>query len=100
MTGTANGQAVNQQTTTDANGQYTFSNLQPGTYNVTQTQPAGFQDSNETVGTAGGTAAAGEGADAINNVPLNTADSTGNNFGEVRVFSKRLFMSSTTNTTR
>lgn len=99
LTGTANGVAVNQQTTTDANGLYTFSNLQPGTYNVTQTQPAGFSDGTESAGTTGGTASTTAGADAINSVPLNTTDSTANNFGETRVFSKRLFMSSTTGTT-
>ncbi len=100
LTGSANGQAVNRQATTDANGQYTFADLQPGTYNVSQTQPSGFTDSSETAGSTGGTASTTPGTDTINGVPLNTADSTGNNFGETRVFSKRLFMSSTTANTQ
>ena len=100
LTGTANGQAVNKQTTTDANGEYTFADLQPGTYNVTQTQPTGFTDGRESAGTTGGTPSTAAGTDTINGVPLNTADSTGNNFGETRIFSKRLFMSSTTANTQ
>lgn len=100
LTGTANGQAVSKQTTTDANGLYTFADLQPGTYNVSQTQPTGFTDGSETAGTTGGTASTTQGTDTINGVPLSAADSTGNNFGETRVFSKRLFMSSTTANTQ
>ena len=100
LTGSANGQAVNRQATTDANGLYTFADLQPGTYNVSQTQPAGFTDGSESAGTTGGTPSTTQGADTINGVQLAAADSTGNNFGETRVFSKRLFMSSTTANTR
>ena len=100
LTGTANGQAVSKQATTDANGLYTFADLQPGTYNVSQTQPAGFTDGSESAGTTGGTPSTTQGTDTINGVPLAAADSTGNNFGETRVFSKRLFMSSTTANTQ
>ncbi|MCC6511983.1 MAG: DUF11 domain-containing protein [Pirellulaceae bacterium] len=100
LTGTANGQAVSLQTTTDATGLYTFSNLQPGTYNVSQTQPEGLGDGQETVGTTGGTAPNTTNSNTINSVPLAGADSTTNNFGEVRRFSKRLFMSSTDANTR
>ena len=38
------GNPVSITTTTDANGVYTFSNLQAGEYTVTQTQPEGFTD--------------------------------------------------------
>ncbi|HBH54383.1 MAG TPA: hypothetical protein DDY91_21060, partial [Planctomycetaceae bacterium] len=41
--------------TTDANGAYSFGNLRPGSYQITQTQPAGYLDGQETVGSAGGT---------------------------------------------
>ncbi len=100
LTGTsAAGAAVNLTATSDATGLYTFNNVAPGTYNVSQTQPTGYQDANETAGTTGGTAPNTAGSNVINSIPLTTADSTLNNFGEARVFSKRLFMSSTTNTT-
>ncbi|HZZ73143.1 MAG TPA: SdrD B-like domain-containing protein [Pirellulales bacterium] len=42
-------------TTTDANGNYTFSNLAPGVYHVREIQPAGYLDEADMVGTAGGT---------------------------------------------
>ncbi len=65
------GNAVNQTTvtadgTTDANGDglinaldrgfYQFKNLRPGTYTITETtQPAGYADGQETIGSQGGT---------------------------------------------
>lgn len=45
---------VLQSTTTNANGEYRFDNLAPGTYGVFEHQPAGYFDSGERVGTAGG----------------------------------------------
>src|SRR2546430_6622112 len=51
------GAAVNLTTTTNAAGQYTFSNLRPSSaagYTIAQTQPAGFLDGRDTVGTPGG----------------------------------------------
>lgn len=60
LTGTdVQNNAVNQSTTTDANGDYLFANLVPGTYTLTQTQPEGFSDGASNVGTGttnGGTA--------------------------------------------
>ncbi len=45
LTGTDSlGNAVTASATTDANGNYMFSNLPQGTYTVTQTQPPGFRD--------------------------------------------------------
>src|SRR5690606_30239163 len=41
-------------TTTDANGEYRFANLAPGTYGVEEIQPDGFFDGGQFVGTAGG----------------------------------------------
>jgi protocatechuate 3,4-dioxygenase beta subunit len=43
-------------TATDANGEYEFTGLRPGTYTVRERQPAGYYDGGERVGTAGGTA--------------------------------------------
>ena len=55
LTGTGNnGTVVAETTTTDAAGDYWFEDLPPGTYTVTETQPAGFGDGSETAGTNGG----------------------------------------------
>ncbi|MCI0704876.1 MAG: hypothetical protein L0241_27775 [Planctomycetia bacterium] len=43
---TAQGEMVEMTTTTDANGFYIFEGLQPGTYNLTQEQPASYTDPN------------------------------------------------------
>ncbi|WP_369820626.1 beta strand repeat-containing protein, partial [Pelomonas sp. Root1217] len=43
LTGTdANGNAVSVVTSTDANGDYVFNNVAPGTYTVSQARPAGY----------------------------------------------------------
>lgn len=55
LTGIDNtGAEVNQTTTTGPNGCYEFTNLRPGTYDIAETQPAGYGDGDESVGTAGG----------------------------------------------
>jgi streptogramin lyase len=48
------GNAVSMATTTDSDGAYIFANLQPGNYSITETQPAGYNQGIDTVGTAGG----------------------------------------------
>ncbi len=50
------GQAINRTTTTGANGAYSFADLRPGTYRLTETQPKGYVDGTDKVGTANGTA--------------------------------------------
>ncbi len=42
-------------TTTNADGEYSFTGLRPGTYTVREHQPAGYFDGGERIGTAGGT---------------------------------------------
>ncbi len=42
------------QTATDANGEYLFANLMPGTYGVEEIQPNGYYQGRTLVGTAGG----------------------------------------------
>ncbi len=46
------------QTTTDAQGRYSFDNLRPGTYGVEQIQPEGYFQGQTHPGSAGGTLAA------------------------------------------
>ncbi|MEN6458982.1 MAG: SdrD B-like domain-containing protein [Thermoguttaceae bacterium] len=48
------GNAVSLTTVTDDDGAYSFTNLRPGTYTITETQPAGFIDGVDTIGSQGG----------------------------------------------
>jgi hypothetical protein len=48
------GNAVSLTTTTDEDGAYAFGNLRPGTYTITETQPAGYADGADTIGSQGG----------------------------------------------
>ena len=70
------GNPVTATTTTDANGDYVFEDLRPGTYTVTETQPVGYGDGGETAGSTGGddtvddvisAIVLGAGVDSINN---------------------------------
>jgi hypothetical protein len=51
------GNTVNLSQTTDADGAYLFLNLRPGNYYITETQPAGYLQGIDSVGTAGGSLA-------------------------------------------
>jgi uncharacterized repeat protein (TIGR01451 family) len=87
------GSTVSLQATTDSNGQYTFSNLLPGTYSLQQTQPNGLQDGNASVGTGAGGVA---GSNQITTITVNGGTVSVNyNFGEFRALSKRRFLAST-----
>ncbi len=78
------GQTVNLSTSTDAQGFYQFVHLRPGTYTVTETQPAAFLDGKDTAGTTGGSVS----NDQISGIPLLAGQhSQNNNFGEVRAAS-------------
>ena len=57
------------QTTTNAQGEYEFTNLRPGTYTIVELQPAGLLDGDEHVGSVGG---AVTGNDKIGNIVLGT----------------------------
>ncbi|WP_174246123.1 SdrD B-like domain-containing protein, partial [Pseudaquabacterium pictum] len=85
LTGTDDlGNPVTATATTDANGFYQFTNLRPGTYNVAETQPAGYLDGKDTIGTTGGTA----GNDLLSGITLVAgANSVENNFGEIKASS-------------
>lgn len=72
---------VSKTTTTDvANGEYKFTNLRPGSYSLTETQPAGYDDGNDVIGTPGGTTS----NDQFTNIQLPAGyDGVNNDFGEI-----------------
>ncbi|NLS95882.1 MAG: hypothetical protein GXX96_27415 [Planctomycetaceae bacterium] len=59
-------------TTTNAAGRYEFTNLRPGTYTVTESQPEGYFDSCDLIGSAGGSRQA---PDSITGITLITGTS-------------------------
>lgn len=74
------GQSINVTTITGPGGGYGFVNLRPGTYSVTETQPAAYLDGKVTPGSTGGVA----GANQISAIALGAGiGSAANNFGEV-----------------
>ncbi|MFN0010038.1 MAG: SdrD B-like domain-containing protein [Phycisphaerales bacterium] len=81
LTGTDEaGRAVDLTTTSDSNGAYIFDGLRPGTYTLTETQPAGTQDGPDAAGTFGGTV----GNDVISGIVIpGGSDGVGYDFGEV-----------------
>jgi protocatechuate 3,4-dioxygenase beta subunit len=67
--------------TTDAEGNYRFSNLEPATYGVEEVQPGGYLDGKDMVGTAGGAVSAN---DRITGAKLHPGENaTGYDFAEV-----------------
>jgi protocatechuate 3,4-dioxygenase beta subunit len=70
---------------TDANGYYCFEKLAPGTYEVCEIQPAGFEDYQENVGTVrGATVGSSTQNDKIRGIKLGSEDvGLQYNFGEV-----------------
>lgn len=46
--------AISQSLNTDENGAYAFKSLRPGTYQIDETDPAGYLDGKDTIGTPGG----------------------------------------------
>ena len=48
------GNTVTQTVLTDDDGNYSFTNLRPGTYQLFETQPESYEDSGETIGTVNG----------------------------------------------
>ena len=79
----ANGNLTGATTTTDANGYYEFTDLEPGTYGVVETQPDGYFDGLDTAGSAGGTAQ--NPGDTITGAVIGSNESgTDYNFGELR----------------
>jgi len=78
----ANGLPTGATTTTDASGFYRFNGLRPGTYGVSEVQPAGYYDGLDTAGTASGTAH--NPGDLITGAILTSGlDALNYNFGEL-----------------
>ncbi|MFW2383844.1 MAG: SdrD B-like domain-containing protein, partial [Acidimicrobiales bacterium] len=76
-----NGSPVNLSTTTDASGDYSFTSLDGGVYTITETQPAGFLDGIDSLGSAGGDGSVNDVAGSIN-LPVN-GNGFAYDFGEV-----------------
>lgn len=81
LTGTDDlGNQVVLTAVTDANGNYTFAGLRAGTYTITESQPVGYFDAEDTVGTLGGVL----GQDRVANIQVIAGQhGFGYNFGEV-----------------
>jgi cyclophilin family peptidyl-prolyl cis-trans isomerase len=87
LTGTnSTGNSVSLQTTTAANGSYTFTGLAPGNYSITETQPTGSRngvpivDGKDTIGSQGGTIPEN---DKFSITLAEGTVGTNNNFGEL-----------------
>ena len=74
-------QSIETVLVTDASGQYLFDNLRPGSYTITEAQPAGYFSGKNSIGTQGGTVGPN---DTLTNIVLTPAiHGTGNNFAEL-----------------
>jgi cyclophilin family peptidyl-prolyl cis-trans isomerase len=98
LSGSTNqGTPVSLNTVTDANGQYIFFQVQPGTYSLTRTSIGSLVDGQSTVGNLGGSV----GPDTITGITVAQGQAgVGYNFGvlgvSTAVISARLWLSSTT----
>ena len=87
LTGTNDlGQTVTLTTTTDANGNYMFTDLRQGIYTLTETEPVGYVTTKNTVGLDDGTKDGTLSGDSIKSIALSWSDdATGYNFGDYKV---------------
>jgi uncharacterized repeat protein (TIGR01451 family) len=84
LTGTdmfGNAVTIPAASTAATSGNYSFPNLLPGSYLLTETQPANFADGSDTAGTSGGNVSTNDQIAAI--ALASNAASTGNDFGEL-----------------
>src|SRR5205807_1011143 len=73
---------LTQQTAVD--GAYFFSNLRPGTYTITETQPSGYLDGKDTIGSQGGVTS----NDHFSSIALQQGvNGVNNDFGELPLVS-------------
>ncbi len=84
LTGTDDlGNPVSTPATTSSTGAYSFGNLRPGTYSVSETQPAGYSTTGNTVGSLNGSLATPK-TDLIATIPVTSgANGVNYNFGEL-----------------
>jgi hypothetical protein len=68
------GNAVSMTVYTDANGNYTFNGLRPGTYSVSKVTPDGLNDRAPHAGTVNGNPDGSEGVSSIMNITLAAGD--------------------------
>ncbi|MBI3822764.1 MAG: carboxypeptidase regulatory-like domain-containing protein [Planctomycetes bacterium] len=81
LTGFSDKGPVNLSMLTNAAGEYKFSDLRPGTYALNETQPAGYADGKDAIGTPGGTS----GNDVFSAIQLPAGfDGVNNDFGEIK----------------
>ncbi len=83
LTGTDDtGTPINRVETTDSDGAYYFDALRPGNYTITETQPLGYDDGIDSIGTAGGTLIAN---DTVAEIELGAyVEGENYNFAEIR----------------
>ncbi|HVS70368.1 MAG TPA: SdrD B-like domain-containing protein [Phycisphaerae bacterium] len=75
------GNQISKTTYTDSHGSYSFKNLIAGNYTLSESQPSGYTDGKDSLGSLGGTL----GNDIISNITLPPcADGSCYNFGEVK----------------
>lgn len=74
------------ETKSDGTGYYVFSNLYRGTYRIVETQPSGWIDGKESLGSVNGVATGTVGADRFDNIVI-LGGQTGANydFGEIKL---------------
>ena len=78
------GNAISLNTLSNAAGSYSFTDLRPGTYTLSETQPQGFLDGKDSIGSSGGTV----GDDLISTINLSQdSQASGYNFGEIKTAS-------------
>jgi hypothetical protein len=93
------GQTVDRDELTEADGSYLFGGLRAGTYEIIETQPIGYRDGIDTLGTPGSVKDAPDDGrvenDRFYNIVLDWGEQgIENNFGERRVLTKRRFLGS------
>ena len=83
LTGTDDtGATISRTATTDSDGVYYFDALRPGLYTIGETQPAGYDDGIDSIGTAGGTLIAN---DTVADIELGAyVEGENYNFAEIR----------------
>ena len=70
---------------TDSNGRYSFDNLMPGTYKVTEIQPASYVDGKDSLGTVSGVSVGDVTNDMFSSITLGGGERGVNyDFGEIR----------------